>query len=425
MRRFKPRFPRKYVFGKHRRFLHLKHHPLLVPVTTFLVLFFIAGVVFVGGGSQSLRPSDSRVVIVSYDRKQQTVPTRANTVGDLLKRLDIIIAEGDVVEPVQETPILEDNFRVNVYRARPVTIIDEGHKTLAFNAASTPRSIAAGAGVTVHAEDRITAEPVENILSDGIAEKVVIERATPTNLNLYGTPVAVRSHVETVGDLLKEKNVQLAADDTVSPATSTPLTPNLQVFVTRVGTQIITTEEPIQPETQIIEDAGVSFGTTVVRQAGTAGKKLVTYQIDLQNDQEIGRHIIQEVTAAEPVKKIVARGKAVAIPADKESIMAAAGVAASDYAYVNYIISRESGWCATKWQGQIGYCPAYYQEIHPISSSFGFGLCQSTPANKMASAGADWQTNPVTQMRWCHDYAIKRYGSWTAAYNFWLTKHYW
>ena len=418
-------FSKKYLMRQHRKVWRFKDHPFVVPVFILLGLLGIAGLAYIFGGGQSLRPSDAHVVIVSYDKKQQTVPTRAANVGDLLKRLHVAVREGDVVEPSQDTPIVEDNFRVNVYRARPVTIIDQGHKTLAFNAAATPRSIAGQAGISVFPEDSISAEPVENIVNDGIAEKVVIDRATLANINLYGTPVAIRSHAKTVGELLQQKHVELAKDDTVTPALITPLTSGLLVFVTRNGTQIVTEEEVIAAEVQTIEDGSLSFGTTAVRQDGSAGKKLVTYQLDLQNGKEVSRNLIQSVIAVEPVKRIVARGKAISIPEDKSGLMSTAGIAASDYAYVNYIVSRESGWCSTKWQGQVGYCPAYYQDVHPVTSGFGFGLCQSTPAGKMASAGADWQTNPVTQLRWCSGYATGRYGSWAAAYDHWVVYHNW
>lgn len=44
-----------------------------------------------------------------------------------------------------------------------------------------------------------------------------------------------------------------------------------------------------------------------------------------------------------------------------------------------------------------------------------YGIPQSLPGNKMASEGADWQTNPVTQLRWMQKYVYGRYGSWEAA----------
>ena len=44
-----------------------------------------------------------------------------------------------------------------------------------------------------------------------------------------------------------------------------------------------------------------------------------------------------------------------------------------------------------------------------------YGIPQSLPGNKMASAGADWRTNPVTQLRWMQSYVYGRYTTWEAA----------
>jgi len=52
-------------------------------------------------------------------------------------------------------------------------------------------------------------------------------------------------------------------------------------------------------------------------------------------------------------------------------------------------------------------------------SSGAYGIPQSLPAAKMASAGADWRTNPATQVRWGVDYITQSYGSPCAAWRFW------
>jgi len=51
-------------------------------------------------------------------------------------------------------------------------------------------------------------------------------------------------------------------------------------------------------------------------------------------------------------------------------------------------------------------------------NSGAYGIPQALPGSKMASAGADWQTNPVTQLRWMQSYVIGRYGSWAGAVGF-------
>ena len=44
-------------------------------------------------------------------------------------------------------------------------------------------------------------------------------------------------------------------------------------------------------------------------------------------------------------------------------------------------------------------------------SSGAYGIPQALPGSKMASAGADWQTNPATQIAWGLSYISSRYGS--------------
>jgi hypothetical protein len=53
------------------------------------------------------------------------------------------------------------------------------------------------------------------------------------------------------------------------------------------------------------------------------------------------------------------------------------------------------------------------------SSSGAYGLVQALPGSKMAAAGADWRTNPATQIRWGLKYMNSRYGGPCAAWSFW------
>ncbi len=397
-----------------------------VPFAIAMVSLLILAIAFNNKSKVAplLNLDNANTVQISYDKKRQTIPTNAKTVGELIQRMGIELHSGDVVEPSKDEEIVGDNFRINVYRAVPVTIDDGNHKTFSYSAATTPRAIAQQAGVQVYSEDWIKLDPVDNFLADGsIGQRVVIDRAKPIYVNVYGTPTTIRTHASTVADLLKEKNIKLGKDDTIQPAIATKLAANTQIFLVRNGVQIQTVEEVIAFPIEKVEDKSLSFGATAVRQQGQNGKKIVTYQVNFQNGKEIGRSPIQEVIAQEPVKQIVAQGVFYDIAANKSAVMSAAGIAKSDYPYVDYIISRESGWCHTKWQGEYGGCKSYHG--YPTSSSKGYGLCQSTPATKMSSAGSDWATNPVTQLKWCSGYATGRYGSWSGAYNKWVTSHWW
>jgi len=400
---------RKHV----RRVKRVAKKPLVtIPLVTFgaLIILGIATFLVINGGSPTLKPNDSNIVIIDHDKQRQTVPTRAKTVGDLLNKLHITMNTGDVVEPSKDTEIVGDNFRVNVYRAVPVTVIDGERKTFAYSAAATPRSIVKQAGVQVYPEDDLSLLPTDNFLTDSsVGERVVINRATPVNINLYGTPLAVRTHAKTVGDLLKEKNIKLREGDTIQPVANAPLTANTQVFVIHKGKQIVNQEQEIAMPTQEVEDDNLSFGTTAIRQAGSAGKKVVTFEVELQNGVEVSRRAIQEVVSVQPVTQIIAKGTYVNIAKDRTSVMAAAGIARSDYTYVDYIVEHESHW----------------NPGAKNASSGAYGLCQALPGSKMASAGGDWGSNPVTQLKWCSGYATSRFGGWAGAYNYWVSHGYW
>jgi uncharacterized protein YabE (DUF348 family) len=385
---------------------YIDSNRMAVPILTFCVLLVVTIVGYVAFTRDTVRATDGLVVIVNHDDVEQTVPTAPTTVGELLKKLDIPVGEGDVVEPAQNTNIRQDDFRINVYRSKPVEVIDNGRRTLAFSAAATPRSVAKQAGAVLYPEDELKTEPVTEFLKDRtLGAKIIVDRATPVTMNLYGKPVEIRTQAETVEELLKERNIKLSKDDSVTPVASTKLAAQSQVFLLRQGTKITSVTEEIPMPVENIHDQNLAIGTSAVRQAGSPGQKVVTYQLNLQNGQEVGRTVIQEVVAKTPVKQIVVQGASLS---GIKGNMGLAGIAPGDYQYVDYIVSKESRW-------------------NPLAqnASGAYGLCQALPGSKMASAGADWQTNPVTQLKWCHGYAVGKYGSWAAAYNFWVRNHWW
>jgi hypothetical protein len=206
---------------------------------------------------------------------------------------------------------------------------------------------------------------------------------------------------------LEEKHINLDNGETVNPDIKTPITPNMQLFVLAKGSKVETTQEDIAFPTQKVNDFSLSFGTTVVRQKGAPGRQAVTYLISVKKDGSVDKKIIQQAIISAPVPQVEAIGATIAIDGDKSAVMSQAGIAAGDYAYANFIISHESGWRVTA-----------------ANPSGAYGLCQALPGSKMSSAGADWQTNPITQLRWCSGYAAK-FGGWGGAYNYWLAHHYW
>ncbi len=415
------RFHRVRLPRRIRKFKIMSRHPFAVPVITLSLLAVLTGSLYlVARQTNNLPPPhDAKIVIISHDHQQQIVPSQEKTVGALLAKLHLTLGDGDVVEPAATAVISQDEFRVNIYRAVPVQIVDGAHKSFVFSAAKTPRAIAVAGGNAPYPEDIIKTEPSADFLRSGaIGEQVVIDRATPVNVDLYGTPVVLRTHAATVAGLMKEKKIVLAKNDQLSVPPSTPISASQPIAFIRTGIKVETVTEEIATPVQTINDASLAYGTNAVRQQGSPGQQVVTYEVTLVNNVETGRKTIQQVVTKAPVTQITVVGSSLSgIKGD----MALAGIAPGDYQYADYIISRESGWCPTKAQGQYGGCPPY---AGSVPSGGGYGLCQSTPGSKMASAGADWATNPITQLRWCAGYA-SRYGGWSGAYNHWLNYHSW
>jgi len=59
---------------------------------------------------------------------------------------------------------------------------------------------------------------------------------------------------------------------------------------------------------------------------------------------------------------------------------------------------------------------------NPVSGAY--GIPQSLPGNKMATAGADWQTNPTTQIKWGLGYIKTVYGTPCGAWQNEVNYHY-
>jgi hypothetical protein len=68
--------------------------------------------------------------------------------------------------------------------------------------------------------------------------------------------------------------------------------------------------------------------------------------------------------------------------------------------------------------------PSWNPTVYNRGGSGAYGLPQALPGHKMASAGHDWRTNPVTQLKWMRQYVASRYGGSCAAWRFWQ-RHGW
>ena len=249
-------------------------------------------------------PSTGRLITV-YDRGgEQSFLTEALTVKDALRGVGIELDERDRVEPALEEELVADSYAINIYRARPIVVVDGTIRQKVITSAQTSDQIATSAEMTLYPEDTTRMKQSNDILADGAALQMVIDRATPFAFTLYGETTTARTQADTVGQMLKEKGIILQNNDRVSVDVSTKITPDLSVRVWREGRQTITNSEPVAFTTEQIRDANRESGYKEVQTKGENGERNVTYEVVIQDGKEVSRTEIASVTTKEPTKQV-------------------------------------------------------------------------------------------------------------------------
>ena len=302
----------------------------------------------------------------------------------------------------------DDGGAVEMAAAKFVTFYDDGKKLTVKTDARTVDEAIARAGIIVNEGD---------IVDPGVQSEI---NADDYRINIY------RAHPIVVKDGATEKYLMSASYDPTVVASEAGITiydgDEINIVandnfletgvatvyeVTRNGGRTITVEEEIPFAEETVEDANLPVGKSEVRQLGEIGMKRINYNVNFVDGVEVTRDLVSEEIIREPVARVTAVGTkreiaAVAATGTCADWIRAAGVAESDVAAALDLINHESG---CRWNAR-------------NASSGAYGIPQALPGGKMASAGADWETNPVTQIRWMAGY-VSRYGGWQGALNFW------
>lgn len=175
----------------------------------------------------------------------------------------------------------------------------------------------------------------------------------------------------------------------------------------------VTAQNSIANGTVEHPDTSAKVGTRRVVQAGAPGVEMVSYTVTTVNGIEVDRIPGISVLVSAPTDEIVAVGALTIPPAtevEKGSNRELGQQLAADlygwtgdeWSCLDALFARESGWSHTAEN----------------KSSGAYGIPQALPGSKMAAFGADWQTNPATQIKWGLSYVQGRYatpcGAWGA-----------
>ena len=372
------------------------------PRKTMASLFGIAIIVAVGMlalgqfSMQTVYAKNSKVVTIYEGNMEKVIVTRGQTVGDALEDAGVKIAKNDQVKPRPSEKLIDSYTVVNVDRARIITVTDGKKTARVLTSAQSDQEIAKDSNIPMLSEDiaKLSQVSPSNVVeNDGAGLELKITRAKSVDLTLYGQKATVRTQKNTVADLHDQLGIKMSASDTINVQKNSQIYDGMNLQIWRNGIQTIQSEEDVAFDTQKVSDNTKSVGYDQIQTPGQNGKKTVIYQINMQDGQEVSRTKISEIVTVQPVSQVEIIGTKVVLPPGSHTDwMAMAGISPGDYGYVEYIISHESGW--------------RYNAQNPSGA---YGLPQALPGSKMASAGADWATNPITQLRWASSYVSGRY----------------
>ena len=241
----------------------------------------------------------------------------------------------------------------------------------------------------------------------------------PTHVTLTdaGVTTTFTSTAPTLTAALSARGVVLGPDDQITPAPDTALHAiPVNVTITRVHVTLATSESTTPHAVRTVDDPSTPTGTRHVQQVGSDGQTRTIYQVKMDSSgTELSRTLMLSATLSAPVDEVIATGTQAPAtltapapaPVDPGTARAAGAAAVAahgwgpdQFACLDALWSRESGWSTTAGN----------------RSSGAYGIPQALPASKMASAGADWLTNPATQISWGLGYITARYATPCAAW---------
>jgi len=368
----------------------------------------IAGVV---SGTVAWQGIDKTVHLV-VDGNLSTVHTTADRVSDILHGKGYSVGPHDIVAPAASATV-RNGGRIVFARGRllhlDVNGLHEDVWTTAPTVADALAQLGYGSGdfTSVSRSQRLPLTPTDLMIRTPIS--IAIRTGGQTD-HVATTDV-------TVGQLIHDLGISLYGKDSVDPPQSTELVDNMVVTVHKRISATIVSTQVIPFGTTVHKTASLPSNQTVVVSKGQNGLEMITWGVVYENGKIIGRTRLSGRVVKAPVNQVVNQGTApVAVPSGVMATPAQAQQIALDMLYPMYPGSEANtqfGCLAQIYDHESGW------RVNAGNPDGAYGIPQALPGYKMASAGADWQTDAKTQITWGLNYIVGRYGSPCAAWSYW------
>ncbi|MEM7338749.1 MAG: ubiquitin-like domain-containing protein [Actinomycetota bacterium] len=271
-----------------------------------LLLVCLVGVAI--GAVVALRPV---TVELSIDGNVRRVETRAATVEALLAQFDVVVADGDEVDPSLGTE-LADGDVVTVQFSRSLTVVTDGEPTEHITTATSLGDALGAIGIPLEGA------AISHALTSALPRAgMTVEILTPKDVALTVGADDVRtvsSTAPTVGELLAEAGVVLADTDEVEPAIDSAVTPAMTIAVTQIRIENQVRIEPVLHDTIETGDADLVVGSRTVETEGVDGEQEVTYAVTYTNGAPTAEEVVSSTITTDPITEMVAVGTKPAPP---------------------------------------------------------------------------------------------------------------
>lgn len=218
---------------------------------------------------------------------------------------------------------------------KTVTLVDSGKEVIIKTRSATVGELLAEKKVELGPHDRVVPESSAG-LTDGC--RVEIKRAHRITLVADRETSELYSAADTVGDVLREKKVDINGQDIVNPAAGEKITGDTEIRVIRVRTENEEVKAPIAYDTRRVPDHEMARGIsrTIVR--GQNGEEVQTWSVTYHDDQVVSRHMVDRKTINKPVEAVVHVGTGQTVSRGGETIRfrEAMDVTATAYTYTGY-----------------------------------------------------------------------------------------
>lgn len=195
--------------------------------------------------------------------------------------------------------VLKVDERITIY------LEADGTKSEYFVFAKSVGEFIDEAGIVLDEHDELSLDssvPLENGMT------VSVTRAFPVCVRSMGNRYLLKMTGGTVGEALREAGVTVTADDELSAYAFSDIYPGMQIVHNDLEVQYSTTYKTLSYREELVKDESMYEGESKLVQEGADGEKQVTQRIVIRNGVEISREVVDQVVIIPSVDEITKVG---------------------------------------------------------------------------------------------------------------------